>query len=243
MKFLKVTLKRTVFSIILLLWVAVGMIEADPADDFSFTLRSPQSATYLIMSEANVVEVFSDRLHLFPQYQIPKLAQHLLNLCHEYQFDPAFILSLIEVESAFKSKAVSSAGAVGLMQMMPSTAQILGQTLKEASQRDQSYSRFSKVSHSIWKGAERHQIIALLKDPFVNLELGVAYLAWLRDRYSGRSPFYLVAAYNIGPSKTDELLSRKQFKPVNTKRYYEAIRRTLPQMRYYRRSFLRERNV
>lgn len=243
MKFMKVTLKHTVFSILLLLWIAVGVIEADPADDFSLTLRSPQAASYSIMSEANVVDVFNDRLHLLPQSQIPKLAEHLLHLCREYQFDPAFILSLIEVESGFKSKAVSSAGAVGLMQMMPSTAQLLGQTLKEASQRDQSYSRFSKVSHSLWKEAERHQIVTLLKDPFVNLELGVAYLAWLRDRYTGRSPFFLVAAYNIGPSKTDELLSRKRFKPVNTKRYYEAIRRTLPQMRYYRRSFLRERNV
>jgi hypothetical protein len=60
-------------------------------------------------------------------------------------------------------------------------------------------------------------------------------LARLRDKYEGLSPYYLVAAYNVGPGRMDELISQKFFKPVSTKRYYEAIRQGITDLRYYRR--------
>lgn len=243
MKFLKVTLKQAAFGALTLALIAVGRIQEDPSDDFSFSLHFPRKAAFFLMSDLAVHDVLNDRIDLISKAKVPLLAQHLLELCDEYRFDPAFILSLIEVESGFRVRAMSPAGAVGLMQLMPSTAKILGQTLKDTSSKNPNYSRLSRVSRLDWKAQERPGLVTILKDPFVNIELGIAYLAWLRDRYHGLPPFYLVAAYNVGPAKIDQLLSHKSFKPVNTKRYYEAIRKNIPHMRYYRRSFLREKNV
>lgn len=196
---------------------AVTAIQADPSDDFSFTLvqgAKRSGDVYQLIPEARVAQILRDRLDLFPNSQVPKLAKHIMSLCNEYSFDPAFIMSVIQVESSFRVKATSYMGAVGLMQVMPATGQIVAQNIL---------------------GLKNFKDSALF-DPFTNIRIGVAYLAWLRDRYEGLSPYYLVAAYNAGPGKVDELIDKQthtQINPVQTKKYFQDIRRQLPQMRYY----------
>ena len=73
-----------------------------------------------------------------------------MGVCRQHHFDPAFILSLIQVESSFRIKARSSVGAIGLMQLMPATA------LNVARDR------------RIRFAGER-----ALTDPYLNLTLGV----------------------------------------------------------------------
>ena len=46
----------------------------------------------------------------------------IVNLALQYGMEPSFIKSVIHVESAFDNEAVSHAGAMGLMQLMPATA-------------------------------------------------------------------------------------------------------------------------
>ena len=46
----------------------------------------------------------------------------IVNLALQYGIEPSFIKSVIHVESAFDNKAISHAGAMGLMQLMPATA-------------------------------------------------------------------------------------------------------------------------
>jgi len=46
----------------------------------------------------------------------------IVNLALQYGMEPSFIKSVIHVESAFDNKALSHAGAMGLMQLMPATA-------------------------------------------------------------------------------------------------------------------------
>jgi soluble lytic murein transglycosylase-like protein len=219
MKHVGTLLNRTATFALLLCAAAVStFIQADPTDDFSFTLAHGTAVdTYWLMSEQRVASIFADHLDLFPKSQAPKLARHLMMLCQKYRFDPAFVLSLIQVESRFKLRAHSGVGAVGLMQIMPATAAVV---VREMGLPD----------------AEETGILSRrkLEDPFVNLTVGVTYLAWLRDHYQGMPPYYLVAAYNAGPAKIDELISKGAFKPVQTKRYFEAIRRGVPEFRFYK---------
>ncbi|MBF0481978.1 MAG: transglycosylase SLT domain-containing protein [Desulfovibrionaceae bacterium] len=87
-----------------------------------------------------------------------------------------FVFSLIRQESFFDPAAVSGAGAVGLMQVLPETAKGLAAKLGEPA-----------------PPRER------LFDPAVNIRYGTAYLA--RKYASLGSPVYLLCDYNAGPAK------------------------------------------
>jgi soluble lytic murein transglycosylase-like protein len=176
---------------------------SDPMDDLSVQVHSVQA-------------ILAERLESSGEISIPTLAHHLVTLCQLYRLDPAFVLSMIQVESDFRVDAVSPMGAVGLMQLMPATAQVM---MKEMHFRPAGYSK---------RGVQK-----VLMDPFTNLSLGVAYLAFLRDHYQAQPIFFRIAAYNLGPARTDELLSKRDFKPVITKKYYEAVQRGFYQFRSY----------
>ncbi|MDV6236341.1 lytic transglycosylase domain-containing protein [Leptospira ellisii] len=56
----------------------------------------------------------------------PTLAEIIRKESEKNRLDPALVQSVIKAESGFKADAVSPKGAVGLMQLMPSTADLLG---------------------------------------------------------------------------------------------------------------------
>ena len=91
--------------------------------------------------------------------------------------EKSFLLALIRQESAFNRNAVSHAGARGLMQIMPRTAQ--------------------RVAKSIRKPYDRRR---LTEDPDYNLNLGQAYLTGLLEEFRG-SYILSLAAYNAGPGR------------------------------------------
>ncbi len=98
--------------------------------------------------------------------------------------DPALVHAVVRQESAFDPKAVSYRGALGLMQLMPSTAVKVARRLRlPYSQR------------------------RLVLDPAYNLALGRAYLAKLLEDYDG-SAILAIAAYNAGPSRVRRWLQR-----------------------------------
>ncbi len=144
--------------------------------------------SFLRMSEQEIADIF--RLQLkgskskLGMIEPKTLARHLLKLCDHYRFDPALILSLIHVESSFRLEVVSKAGAVGLLQLQPQTAYFVSKNLK-----------LTQFEHFD------------LENPFTNISLGVAYLAFLRERYSG-SFQHLLMGYNLGPGTTDKIRKR-----------------------------------
>ena len=90
---------------------------------------------------------------------------------------PEVILGLSRQESEFNPRAYSSAGARGMMQLIPSTAKLTAR--KEG----------LKYSRS-----------ALLDDPIYNMTIGSAHLSHLLERYNG-SYIMTFAAYNAGPHR------------------------------------------
>jgi soluble lytic murein transglycosylase len=93
--------------------------------------------------------------------------------------DPTLIAGVIYVESRFRDQT-SHAGAKGLMQLMPSTADYIA--------RKSGGTRFEQGD---------------LADPQINIAYGSWYLRYLLEHYHGNTALAL-AAYNAGEGKVDE---------------------------------------
>ena len=101
--------------------------------------------------------------------------RHLLvytwGLCEEYRVPYDIVKAVIHTESSWKHKAVSESGAVGLMQVKPST----------------SLSEFNTPGTELY-------------DPYVNITVGVKYLAKLHGRFKDWNT--TLTAYSHGPTAT-----------------------------------------
>lgn len=136
----------------------------------------PLEDTYQDMNLSEVAAHLSNRLPADHKQDSYKLAKLLLQLSERHMLSPGLLLSVIETESSYRYGVVSKAGAVGLMQLLPETAE-----------------EVAKMYHITSYRSEED-----LYDPAVNLRLGAAYLSYLRGRF-GNSIHYL-AAYNMGPT-------------------------------------------
>jgi soluble lytic murein transglycosylase len=95
--------------------------------------------------------------------------------------NPYLVAAVINEESGFDPEIVSRAGAVGLMQVMPSTAEDVRAR--------------GSVSHDVVDGRP-------LSDAAANIEYGTAYLRYLVERYHEIET--ALAAYNAGLRYADE---------------------------------------
>jgi soluble lytic murein transglycosylase len=97
----------------------------------------------------------------------------------EKNLDPTLVAGVIYVESRFRDQT-SHAGAKGLMQLMPSTADYIAR-----------------------KSGGTEFVQGDLADPQINIAYGSWYLRYLLQRYHGNVALAL-AAYNAGEGKVDE---------------------------------------
>ncbi|MCC0807675.1 lytic transglycosylase domain-containing protein [Methylobacterium sp. W2] len=112
-----------------------------------------------------------------PPSQTDPHAAHIAEAAQRFGIPAAWIRAVMRVESANEARAISSKGAMGLMQIMPAT----------------------------WDDLRaRHRLGRDPYDPRDNILAGAAYLRELHDRYG--SPGFL-AAYNAGPGRYEEHLS------------------------------------
>jgi soluble lytic murein transglycosylase len=117
---------------------------------------------------------------LFPRAFWPEVRQQSERL----GLNPYIVLSMMRQESAFDPAAVSTAGARGILQLMPATAQDVASRLSPLDIR-----------------------LEQLLDPQLSISLGSRYLAGLLARYQGNMVLAL-AAYNAGPGRVDRWLEQ-----------------------------------
>jgi soluble lytic murein transglycosylase len=127
------------------------------------------TALALIITGRTVLPVISEAI--YPIHYRAEIAQ----VAEEYDLDPYLVAAVVKAESGYDPEAMSSAGAVGLMQLMPETAEWIVTDL------------------DTWRGDEDPDLI----DPADNLELGACYLAYLGQSF-GDGPELTLAAYNAG---------------------------------------------
>jgi soluble lytic murein transglycosylase-like protein len=112
--------------------------------------------------------------HLAEHPNLKKYEKLLNQAAEEYSIAPALLKAVMAAESGFNPQALSPKGAVGLMQIMPATAQWLG-----------------------LKADRKRSIAQKLTDPKTNIRLGARYLKMLTERFPDNLDLVL-AAYNAG---------------------------------------------
>jgi soluble lytic murein transglycosylase-like protein len=131
-----------------------------------------------------------------------------------WRVDPALAYAHIIQESNFRSAAVSTAGAVGLMQVLPSTA--------------------SAIAYQDGLGYSRENLFS----PTLNLEFGQSFIERMRrSAYTGGQLPKVIASYNAGPlpvgrwaaiqDKGDPILWIESIPYWETRYYVPAVMRNL----------------
>jgi soluble lytic murein transglycosylase-like protein len=107
------------------------------------------------------------------------LAESIQEAAVENEIDLEIAFGLVRAESSFQNTATSPVGAVGLTQLMPSTARWMEPGIPRSA----------------------------LRDPETNLRIGFKYLRYLLKKYDGNENLALVA-YNRGPGTVDRALKK-----------------------------------
>src|SRR5579859_3082178 len=145
-------------------------------------LRSLRQQLDARQGELEVARLQLDRVNAIMQYstyyRLPAdMATAVYDVALSEGIDPGLAFRLVKVESGFNPRAMSHVGAVGLTQVLPSTARLYepGLTTQQLYDRD------------------------------TNLRIGFRYLRDLLDRYPANMQLALLA-YNRGPAKVEQLL-------------------------------------
>ncbi len=197
---------RSLLALILLSWLGGGLscaqwappAEAEPAPKTELTaeLGGAQSPADHIAAR---FERFQTGL---AAYEIRQVAKVIVEESARNGFDWELVLAVIETESSFNNFARSNVGALGLMQIMPATGEMVAAELSIP-----------------WDGA------STLFDPVVNVRLGTRYLGALHARY--KSWDGALAAYNWGPTAIDRRLRRGDALPILYSRaVYARVKQT-----------------
>ena len=126
--------------------------------------------------------------------------------------DPFLVAAVIKHESKFEPRARSDGGALGLMQLMPATAEWIARQLGEPFTEEYLY------------------------DPALNIRYGVWYLAELEREFGGNDILAL-AAYNAGRGNVRDWMERFHW----TEQFDEIEAIPYPETRFYVRRVLEDR--
>ncbi|HEY4201555.1 MAG TPA: lytic transglycosylase domain-containing protein [Devosiaceae bacterium] len=121
-------------------------------------------------------------------------ADHIAEASRRFGIPERWIRAVLRAESAGNVRAISAAGAMGLMQLMPDT----------------------------WAGLRlRYRLGRNPYNPRDNILAGTAYLREMWDRYGNVTA--MLAAYNAGPGRYDKHRSTGRALPAETRAYVAAL--------------------
>ncbi len=132
---------------------------------------------FLIVFKDNILKI------IYPNTYIEIIEKY----SEEYNVDSNLILAVIKAESNFDEKAVSNKNAIGLMQIIPSTAK--------------------DVVNMKGLEIDTNNIEKELLIPEKNIEIGTAYLSMLLNRYD--SIEIVLASYNAGIGTVDNWIEKE----------------------------------
>ncbi len=145
-----------------------------------------------------------------------KYKDYIIKYADKYSLERELVASVINEESSYNSKAISKNGAIGLMQILPSTGEYIAKKLG-----DENYS------------TEK------LFDEETNIRYGCYYLSYLKEKFSDKKVY--LSAYNAGETTVSMWLKDRELSgdgillldiPYNvTKNYTYKI---LDGMRHYK---------
>ena len=148
-----------------------------------------------------------------------KYKEEILTYSKEFDLDSAFVASVINAESRFKSNAISKKGAVGLMQILPSTANFIALKLK--------LENFTQDD---------------LLDPKTNIRFGCYYLNYLSKKFTSREN--ILCAYNAGETVVFSWLKNEKYsedgvalKKIPYKQTNSYVDKVNDSYRYYSKKF------
>lgn len=151
----------------------------------------------IILSIIFVAIILISLIFVVNGYKYKKIA---VNYSKEYGVDSSVILAIIQTESGFKSNAYSSKGAIGLMQIMPETANYI-----------------SEIKGGVYFD---------LKNPDTNVNFGVYYYKYLLDKFKNED--IAICAYNAGESNAFKWFEKgfdiKNIKYSETLNYYKKVK-------------------
>lgn len=209
-----------------------GEVKDDQNKDIRYSWRAERFADILVKKELKQKRIRNKGKHLTVSYvQIPMVKDHasirvekftpyVKKYAAKYNLSRNLVFAIIRTESNFNQFAVSGAGAVGLMQIVPRSAG------KDA---------YKHINGKNWTPSRSY-----LFDPKNNIELGSAYLQVLNEKYlKGISnpvskEYCVISAYNTGSGNVLNTFSKNRNKAVrliNTKKtddVYNILVRKLP---------------
>lgn len=127
------------------------------------------------------------RQKLYPRYYADTVEKY----AKLYNVDTFLIAAMILEESRYNAEAVSWAGAIGLMQIMPATGKELAQQLK--------IRRFRT---------------SMLKKPEVNIQMGTKYIGYLNSLFNDNA-MLVTGAYNGGPGRMKRWVTSKNIADID----------------------------
>lgn len=180
--------------------------------DFSFghQFASVPLENLETLSPATIKELILDGEKGKLRNRLDPLVYDALKLAEFYRLDPFWFLSIMKVESHFKSSAVSHMQAQGLMQIMPNTA--------------------LDIFHRMNREIEPELARQMMQDERVNMEMGAYYLKYLLKKFNYNYK-HATIAYNMGPYwvlrnlREGKAVGRRNFYWTKVKKAYRNISR------------------